>query len=72
MLLLSNGWLRAHHQEHPEEARPRGLQAQDFPPFASFEAQKPRAIRRAKRIAAAGGAATLGGLLYVVLRVVGG
>ena len=54
ILLLSNGWLRSWIEGHPDARRPQGLTTQSFPPMAHFEPQKPRAMRRAKRIALAG------------------
>ena len=54
ILLLSNGWLRSWIEGHPGARRPQGLTTQSFPPMAHFEPQKPRAMRRAKRIALAG------------------
>ena len=54
ILLLSNGWLWSWIDSHPAVRKPEGLKTHAFPPMGRFEPQKPRAIRRAKRVALVG------------------
>src|SRR3954449_13078362 len=61
VLLLSNGWLRPWIEAHPGVRRPEGLTTQSFPGMCSFEPQKQRAIRRAKRVG------LIGAALFVLL-----
>jgi hypothetical protein len=68
ILLLSNGWLHAWVDEHPEARKPAGLKAQDFPAFLPFEPQKTRAMRRAKRLVLTGGSAAAAAAGYIALR----
>ena len=63
--MLSHGWLRSWIEERPGVRRPEGLTTQSFPGMGSFEPQKPRAIRRAKRVGLA--AAALFVLLVAML-----
>lgn len=68
ILLLSNGWLHAWVDEHPEARKPAGLKAQDFPALLPFEPQKTRAMRRAKRLLLTGGSAAAAAAGYIALR----
>ena len=63
------GLHRALARERPVVAAPLGLQAQDCGVPQPFVPQKIKAMQRAKRIVAAGGAAVAVAAAYVLLRL---
>jgi len=50
VLLLTSGWLYGWDAQHGDVPQPAGMTVRDFPAFPTFEPQKPRAIRRGKRL----------------------
>jgi hypothetical protein len=66
VLLLSHGWLHPWFNERPDIAAPAGPAA-TFGPPASFVPQKPRAMRRAMILAAAGASAVTVSAVYLLV-----
>ena len=65
VLMLSNGFSREWHEEHPDAKAPRPLsESTDFGWPERFVPQKILAVKRFKEIAVAGGLAAVAGLVY--------
>jgi hypothetical protein len=69
VLLLSNGMLHGWMSAHPGVQKPSAPRPASFPAFQAFVPQKPRAMRRAMILAAAGASAATVSAIYLLVQL---